>query len=93
MVTEIGEKRDALEFEEALGVDITGTRIIIGAAAVKIGLGRKRRIIISVRIVFVLVVHRIIAARIARQRSAERILVHSSIHHFICWFGQGSHGH
>ena len=40
------------------GVEITGARIIIGAAAVKIDLVRKRRIIIgaaTVRIVLILV--------------------------------------
>ena len=54
-------------------VDITGTRIIIGATAVKIDLVRKRRIIIgaaAVRIVLVLVlvlvVHRNIALLLFR---------------------------
>ena len=55
-------------------VEITGTRVIIGAAAVKIDLVRKRRISIgaaAARIVLVLVVYRITAARIARRKSAK----------------------
>ena len=45
-------------------VENTRIMIIIGAVAVKIDLVRKKGIIISVRVVLVLAVHRIIVARI-----------------------------
>ena len=35
----------------------------------------------------------ITVTRIVHWKSAKRILVHSSIHHFTCWFVQKSLGH